>query len=225
MSMMNQNTAPTGGNVISSTSNVETLKTECEKHQNKADESYKSLPNELTKNKNNTTSAGGYEGSKPSFSAFSNNTELAKYPEIAKKFLDGIDGSQITLCDGNEYPIGGCRQKGHTEVKIIANAVAERAAGRGGKILTIAINWRQNLKGKSQQSLSKMPCPNCHRLICTTLETCDFDIILCNGEDEKVDMKKYCGDGGPQVGKSRTKKYKEGRSNLKEALDGEGIVL
>jgi hypothetical protein len=98
-------------------------------------------------------------------------------------------GEETPLCKGSKYkppgvPEGAVQKSGHSEARLMSGL-----NGATGKKLLINIDWRPGSGGTS-----KMPCPECHRMLCASAAKpkCNNDITLCDDKGQKHSLKEYC---------------------------------
>jgi hypothetical protein len=103
-------------------------------------------------------------------------------------------GEKTPLCEGSSYkhPAPAMQKSGHAEARLMA----EIASAPPSKI-TLNIDWRPKSGGAS-----KMPCPDCHEMLCAAAKDCGHEISLCREDGAKVPLE--C----PKPGEPSHKSYR-----------------
>lgn len=101
---------------------------------------------------------------------------------------DRKDGKSA-LCPEAEYTHAPpCMQKsGHSEARMFDELGGKGVLGPGQ--MTFNIDWRPKTGAPS-----KMPCPNCHAMMCAAASKCDIEIHLCDkkGQKQKLSKDGHC---------------------------------
>ena len=89
-------------------------------------------------------------------------------------------GQQSVLCGKNnvKHAPPYMQKSGHAEARIMDELVA----GSESSKLTLNIDWR-----KGNGSKSKMPCEDCHKLLCQAI-ACGHEITLCDKKNQSQPM-------------------------------------
>lgn len=125
---------------------------------------------------------------------------------LAEGGSDAIrQGKETPLCPESKYvhpppPEWAMQKSGHAEARLMAGI---RSAPPSK--ITFNIDW---IPGQGGQS--KMPCEDCHKMLCAAANDCKHDIWLCgkDGNKHKLDCP------------SEKKKPRDAYESMKEAIDG-----
>lgn len=80
------------------------------------------------------------------------------------------DGSETPLCSGSKYkhPAPAVQKSGHAEARLMAEMPQSKP-----RVVTINIDWQ------AKDGPSKMPCRDCHKMLCAAQKDCKHKIYLC----------------------------------------------
>ena len=114
------------------------------------------------------------------------------------------NGEETPLCGNSEYkhPDPAMQKSGHAEARLMAGLSHTPA-----KAVLINIDWKPSSGGAS-----KMPCPDCHKMLCAAGKDCEHKIFLCGSEGKVVALAETCpkeGDAPGQGYRSLQKKMGE----------------
>lgn len=163
---------------------------ECKRKQSEAENANKNILTPGAKKTNYTIASGGIRGEPSLLPAFCRQSYYKRSPKRYRQLLTGLETGnrdEIPLCGGDTHPSNE-QACGHAEARIIS----ELGSGLAGNTLIMSINLM-----KPNGELSKLPCPQCHALICAAIRSCDATIIVCDHDDKSVNMSDVCNEEGP----------------------------
>lgn len=79
-----------------------------------------------------------------------------------------------------QHPSPACQKSGHAEARILDHVGGGLAAGSS---VTFNIDWRPKTG-----SPSKMPCEDCHKMLCYASDNCKITIHLCDSAGNKKQL-------------------------------------
>lgn len=93
-------------------------------------------------------------------------------------------GEETPLCGKSDYkhPAPASQKSGHAEARLMADM-----AQSPPKAALINIDWKPGAGGSS-----KMPCPDCHKMLCAAAKDCGHKIYLCDKEGKAQDIADTC---------------------------------
>jgi len=110
-----------------------------------------------------------------------------KLPARFEKGGDPADraAGKSNLCagSGHSHPSPAMQKSGHAEARIFDGM----GPTTGGSV-TLSIDW----KPKSKKSTSKMPCEDCHKMLCAAEDNCKIEIKLCDKKGKPQKLAGHC---------------------------------
>lgn len=93
-------------------------------------------------------------------------------------------GKESPLCSKSDYkhPDPAIQKSGHAEARLFGELGNARP-----KTITISIDWQPKTDDGS-----KMPCEDCHKMLCAAMEDCGHNISLCDSQGNKQNLKDHC---------------------------------
>ena len=80
-----------------------------------------------------------------------------------------------------QHPSPACQKSGHAEARIMDHVGTLPA----GSSVTFSIDWRPKT---GQPKKSKMPCEDCHKMLCYASDNCKITIHLCDSGGNKKQL-------------------------------------
>ena len=198
----------TTGNAVASTASVAAvspggpIKTDCQELSDTNDERREELEGQSKDKtivgtdgagKGTTISSGKVTsgGSSTTYSAHSRNKANEKCPATMVEGGDmadrraGKSGLDCPPAPPYQHPSPSCQKSGHAEARIMDHVGTLPA----GSNVTFNIDWRPKTG-----TPSKMPCEDCHKMLCYAADNCKIQIELCDsgGNKKQVSNPRHC---------------------------------
>jgi len=169
--------------------------TDCKKTENARNNEYNKMTNkngQLTTNQKavgpGTTMTGAQikkgRGTKYK-SGHSHKVAQQKNPNLAKGTTSKTSNMD---CAGQPYNHSSASHSCHAEARVLDDFFKEV-----GKTSTVKASFVFNtLTKKASGKFQKIPCPNCHKMMCHAINTCKVEISICDNNNKKIDMKDHC---------------------------------
>jgi len=131
--------------------------------------------------------------------AHNNQQAVEKCPNpLAPGGSDKVrEGKETPLCSESKYkhPDPADQKSGHAEARLMAEMPQSRP-----RVVTINIDWQPKTEDGS-----KMPCRDCHKMLCAAMKDCGHTIYLCDSKANKVDISDTCPEKGEPTKKDHDK--------------------
>jgi len=114
--------------------------------------------------------------------AHNNNKAHMKCPSAMAKGAssDARKGKKTPLCPSSSFshPDPAMQKSGHAEARLLGELGAAKP-----RSITLSIDW---IPGNGAPS--KMPCEDCHKMLCAAKTECGHDISLCDSKGQKHEL-------------------------------------